>query len=100
MVAKIETLIGGVDHLQQAIALAKHPHIIVATPGRLVDHLEKTNGFSLKNVKVLVDAGKSEADVIAAKPLADLEAKWGNGFLNSDTFAKIVYQSVTCFYCS
>lgn len=38
----------------QAIALGKKPHIIVATPGRLVDHLEKTKGFSLRSLKYLV----------------------------------------------
>lgn len=38
----------------QAIALGKKPHIIVATPGRLVDHLEKTKGFSLRTLKYLV----------------------------------------------
>jgi superfamily II DNA/RNA helicase len=29
-------------------------HIIVATPGRLLDHLEKTKGFSLRTLKYLV----------------------------------------------
>lgn len=45
---------GGVDSMAQAVALAKKPHIIVATPGRLVDHLENTKGFSLRSVKYLV----------------------------------------------
>ena len=34
--------------LLQAIALAKRPHIVVGTPGRVVDHLSNTKGFSLK----------------------------------------------------
>lgn len=38
----------------QSIALGKKPHIIVATPGRLVDHLEKTKGFSLRTLKYLI----------------------------------------------
>ena len=38
----------------QAIALGKKPHIIVATPGRLLDHLENTKGFSLRALKHLV----------------------------------------------
>lgn len=37
----------------QAIALGKKPHIVVATPGRLLDHLENTKGFSLRNLKYL-----------------------------------------------
>lgn len=40
-------ILGGLDMVQQAIALGKKPHVVVATPGRLLDHLEKTKGFSL-----------------------------------------------------
>jgi ATP-dependent helicase YprA (DUF1998 family) len=35
-------VVGGIDMMTQAISLAKKPHIIIATPGRLVDHLENT----------------------------------------------------------
>ncbi|KAI6704091.1 hypothetical protein NL676_013227 [Syzygium grande] len=47
-------LVGGVDMVQQAIALAKRPHIVVGTPGRLLDHLSNTKGFSLRTLKYLV----------------------------------------------
>jgi ATP-dependent RNA helicase DDX47/RRP3 len=47
-------LVGGIDMMTQAIALAKKPHVIVATPGRLVDHLQNTKGFSLRSLKYLV----------------------------------------------
>lgn len=40
--------------MSQSIALSKKPHVIVCTPGRLVDHLENTKGFNLKNLKYLV----------------------------------------------
>lgn len=46
-------IVGGMDMVGQSIALGKKPHIIVATPGRLVDHLENTKGFSLRNLKYL-----------------------------------------------
>jgi ATP-dependent RNA helicase DDX47/RRP3 len=42
------------DKMSQSIALSKRPHIIIATPGRLQDHLEHTKGFSLRNMKYLV----------------------------------------------
>ncbi|TIC20474.1 DEAD-domain-containing protein [Wallemia mellicola] len=48
------TIVGGMDMMTQSIALSKKPHIIVATPGRLHDHLENTKGFSLRNIKFLV----------------------------------------------
>jgi ATP-dependent RNA helicase DDX47/RRP3 len=38
----------------QAISLAKRPHVVVGTPGRVVDHLSNTKGFSLKALKHLV----------------------------------------------
>ncbi|KAH7923871.1 DEAD-domain-containing protein [Leucogyrophana mollusca] len=47
-------LVGGVDRMPQAVALAKRPHVIVATPGRLNDHLQNTKGFSLRGLKFLV----------------------------------------------
>lgn len=39
---KTACILGGVDMVTQAIALAKKPHVIICTPGRLVDHLENT----------------------------------------------------------
>ncbi|KAI9796205.1 MAG: ribosomal RNA processing protein [Piccolia ochrophora] len=47
-------IVGGMDMVPQAIALGKKPHIVVATPGRLLDHLENTKGFSLRALKYLV----------------------------------------------
>lgn len=51
---KCVTVVGGLNPVQQAVALAKNPHIVVATPGRLLDHLESTKGFSLRTLKYLV----------------------------------------------
>ncbi|KAK5128201.1 ribosomal RNA processing protein [Meristemomyces frigidus] len=51
---KCAVIVGGMDMVPQAIALAKKPHIVVATPGRLMDHLENTKGFSLRQLKYLV----------------------------------------------
>ena len=52
---KVATVTGGMDSMSQAIALSKKPHIVVASPGRLLDHLESTKGFSLRTLKYLVD---------------------------------------------
>ncbi|KAJ8018660.1 putative ATP-dependent RNA helicase DDX47 [Holothuria leucospilota] len=49
------------DMMTQSLQLAKKPHVIIATPGRLVDHLENTKGFSLRTLKFLV---MDEADRI------------------------------------
>ncbi|KAL7581404.1 hypothetical protein ACA910_021991 [Epithemia clementina (nom. ined.)] len=47
-------VVGGVDRTSQAIALARLPHIVIATPGRLLDHLKDTKGFHLRQVRYLV----------------------------------------------
>ncbi|EPQ29358.1 uncharacterized protein PFL1_03113 [Pseudozyma flocculosa PF-1] len=52
--ARCATIVGGMDMMSQAIALSKRPHVVVATPGRLQDHLENTKGFSLRNLQYLV----------------------------------------------
>lgn len=51
---KCAVVVGGVDMMAQAIALSKKPHIVIGTPGRLLDHLENTKGFSLKKIRYLV----------------------------------------------
>ncbi|KYQ93566.1 putative RNA helicase [Tieghemostelium lacteum] len=47
-------LVGGIDTMQQSLALAKKPHIVVGTPGKVHYHLENTKGFSLRSIKFLV----------------------------------------------
>lgn len=54
MGVRCAVIIGGEDTMQQSLALSRKPHVIVATPGRLLDHLEKTKGFNLRNLKFLV----------------------------------------------
>ncbi|XP_012261933.2 probable ATP-dependent RNA helicase DDX47 [Athalia rosae] len=58
---KCAVIVGGMDMMSQALTLAKKPHILIATPGRLVDHLENTKGFNLRSLKFLV---MDEADRI------------------------------------
>jgi glyoxylase-like metal-dependent hydrolase (beta-lactamase superfamily II) len=45
-------------------------------------------------VKKQKDAGKSLAEVTAAKPTADLDAKWGNGSIKPDFFVNLVYSTL------
>jgi len=46
-------------------------------------------------VKALVAQGKRLEQVLAAKPSAQWDAKWGNGFLNPDAFVSSVHRSLT-----
>lgn len=45
-------VIGGENRKKEAEILVKGVNLLVATPGRLLDHLENTNGFVYKNLKV------------------------------------------------
>ena len=51
---RISMIIGGMDMVFQGKELAQRPHIVVATPGRLADHLDSCDTFSLKNISFLV----------------------------------------------
>ncbi|XP_038639882.1 probable ATP-dependent RNA helicase DDX47 [Scyliorhinus canicula] len=58
---KSAVVVGGIDMMSQSLALAKKPHVVIATPGRLIDHLQNTKGFNLRSLKYLV---MDEADRI------------------------------------
>lgn len=50
---KTAVLIGGEAMSRQLFALRKNPHVIIATPGRLIDHLER-GSVSLSQIGILV----------------------------------------------
>ncbi|KAF2232303.1 ATP-dependent RNA helicase HAS1 [Viridothelium virens] len=47
-------VIGGANRRAEAEKLSKGVNLLIATPGRLLDHLQNTQGFVFKNVKALV----------------------------------------------
>jgi ATP-dependent RNA helicase RhlE len=50
---KTAVIVGGASMILQNKALFRNPHIIVATPGRLIDHLS-TRGNLLQNIGIVV----------------------------------------------
>jgi cyclase len=46
---------------------------------------------SLDRVEKLKSAGKSAQEAVAEKPFADLDPTWGNGIINGEQWAQIVY---------
>lgn len=46
-------LIGGASMVLQRQALGKKPHVLIVTPGRLIDHIEQ-HSVTLKDVRILV----------------------------------------------
>lgn len=47
-------VIGGANRRAEAEKLAKGVNLVIATPGRLLDHLQNTKGFVFKNLKALI----------------------------------------------
>ncbi len=46
------------------------------------------------NIEPMVTAGKSVEEVVAAKPTAEYDAKWGGFLFNGDAFTKLVYTGI------
>uniref|UniRef100_A0A667YI33 RNA helicase n=1 Tax=Myripristis murdjan TaxID=586833 RepID=A0A667YI33_9TELE len=47
-------IVGGMDMVTQALELSRKPHVVVATPGRLADHIRSSNTFSMKQIQFLI----------------------------------------------
>jgi len=47
-----------------------------------------------EHLQKLKSSGKTVQEAVAAKPLADLDAAWGKGLFNSDTFIQIAYPAL------
>jgi cyclase len=45
-------------------------------------------------VQKLKTAGRSEPETVAAKPTADLDATWGQGFIQPEVFVSMVYKTL------
>lgn len=61
-------VMGGANRRAEADKLIKGVNLLVATPGRLLDHLQNTRGFNFKNLMVLVI---DEADRILEQGFED-----------------------------
>ncbi|EFJ21243.1 hypothetical protein SELMODRAFT_107914 [Selaginella moellendorffii] len=47
-------VVGGLSSKVQEVALRTHPDIVVATPGRMIDHLRNTQSVGLEELAILV----------------------------------------------
>lgn len=48
-----------------------------------------------QRIKMLITAGKTMDEAVAAAPTKDFDAKWGSGYVTPDVFTKIVFSSLT-----
>lgn len=47
-------VVGGMDMVAQALELSNQPHVVVATPGRLADHIRSSSTFSFSRIQFLI----------------------------------------------
>ena len=47
------------------------------------------------SIQILITQGRTEDEVVAAKPTAEFDAAWGTGFMNPENFTRFAYQSLT-----
>jgi glyoxylase-like metal-dependent hydrolase (beta-lactamase superfamily II) len=85
---------------EAVLALADKKTKIIPGHGPLASRKDLQDTVDmLKNVRAriqaLIDAGKSEDEVIAAKPLADLDADWTWSFIDGEKMTRTAYRSLS-----
>ena len=68
-------------------------HGILGTRGELAAFSEMLKQ-ARERVAAMKARGESMEDVVSARPIASLDAKWGNGFVKADAFVRTIYQTL------
>ncbi|KAI0024987.1 DEAD-domain-containing protein [Xylariomycetidae sp. FL0641] len=63
---KVILVTGGADMRSQAIALAQRPHVVIATPGRLADHIRSSGEDTIVGLRRVQYVVLDEADRLLA----------------------------------
>jgi cyclase len=90
---------GMIGAANKTLALADGQTKIIPGHGPMADRamLEQYRDMMVTvqdRVSKLKQSGKSVDEAVAAKPTADLDAKWGKGHISSDFFVKLVYETL------
>jgi len=95
------SLVGTIAAEEKMLSLSDASTVIVAdedAPASTADLKASRDALVTIRARVqkLIDAGKSEAETIAAKPTQDLDARWAprGGFLSGDVITRMAYQSL------
>ncbi len=90
---------GSIDGASMALALADEDTRIIPGHGQVSnrDELRAHQEMLMavrQGVHALMDDGLTREEVVAAKPTADLDATWRDGFMTPDIFVGLVYDSL------
>ena len=93
------TLSGMIAANEKVLALVDSETKIIPGHGPLGTKADLTKTRDMlvtvqERIQKLKSAGKSIQEAVAVKPLADLDATWGKGMLNGDTFVQVAYISM------
>lgn len=93
------SLRGMIAATDRILALADDQTKIIAGHGPLGDKAQlaayrKMLGVAHERLRGLKESGKNAEEAIAANPLADLEATWGDGLFKGERWIEIIYPGV------
>ena len=93
------SLKGMIKAVDKVLSLADDSTKIIAGHGPIGDKGQLTSyrqmlGTVYERLRKLKAAGKTANEAVAAKPLVDLEATWGDGLFNGDRWIELIYSGV------
>ena len=93
------SLKGMIKAVDKVLSLADDRTKIIAGHGPIGDKGQLTSyrqmlGTVYERLRKLKAAGKTANEAVAAKPLVDLEAAWGDGLFNGDRWIELIYSGV------
>ena len=93
------TVRGAIAAVDTILALANGTTQIIPGHGPLASKKELSEyrhmlATAQERLGKLKSAGKTTTQAVAERPLADLDAKWGNGMFKSDRWIEIIYDGI------
>jgi glyoxylase-like metal-dependent hydrolase (beta-lactamase superfamily II) len=89
---------GMIAACDRTLAIAGEKTVIVPGHGKLgtradVKEFRDMLATARGRVASQLQLGKGVEDIVAAKPLADLDARWGQGFIKAEQFVRVIVES-------
>lgn len=93
------SLKGMIQAVDKVLSLTDDSTKIIAGHGALGDKAQLVNyrqmlAVSYERLRKLKAEGKTSQEAVAARPLADLEATWGDGLFTGDRWIELIYSGV------
>lgn len=90
VITAVSRVIDGIDN--DTVVIPGHGGV-TATKDDLVSYRNMLQAMYAK-LAAMKNAGKSAEEAVAAKPTAEFDAEFNDGFLKADTWVKVVYEAI------